>query len=174
MENIIYTDKTIKKIIIEAIKEFDKEQKYEQKKKVFHNTRLLMSNYNSLRNHVGNAVDDINKLKNHELQESNYIDITQGYDELYIYAIKKSKIKTLIMIAHIDVALEALKENQCKIGTNCKYEALEMFYLSEMRYEDIQEHFQCSKNTPGRWINQMLNELSILIFGLDGLKSYMM
>lgn len=167
-------DETIKKAIVEAIKEFDRERKNEQKKKIFHNTRLLMANYNDLKNHVGNAIDDIYKLKEYELDNSDYMNMERAYDELYIFSIKKSKIKTMIMIAHIDAALSALAKKQCKIGTSCKYEALEMFYLDGLKYEEIQEHFECGKNTPGRWVDQMIDELSVLIFGLDGLKSYMM
>lgn len=49
-------------------------------------------------------------------------------DEIYILSIKRSKIKTLIMIAHIDMAMEALKQKQIKLRASEKYETL--FVLS--------------------------------------------
>ena len=49
MEN---TDEIIRLVAKEAIKEFDKEQKEKKKKKVFHNTKLLLKHYNSLKTHV--------------------------------------------------------------------------------------------------------------------------
>lgn len=149
----------------QAIKEYDKEKSKEQKKKVFHNTRLLLSHYNDLKNHVKNAIDDVNKL------ESGLIDTEElDRDQLYILSIKKSKTKTLIMIAHIDCALETLGKKQYKVCTPEKFQALKMFYLDEFTYEEIQEKLCCGKNTPRRWINEMINELGILLFGIDGLK----
>ena len=97
MEN---TDEIIRLVAKEAIKEFDKEQKEKKKKKVFHNTKLLLKHYNSLKTHVEEAIDDVKKIH----VDSEIDDICS--DELYIASIKRSKSKTLIMIAHIDMALE--------------------------------------------------------------------
>lgn len=169
-KNKVNVDELISKAAKEAIKEYDKEKKQEQRKKVFHNTRLLLSHYNDLKSHVENAIDDINKLKNHEIRESDFLDADKSADELYILSIKRSKTKTLIMISHIDMALEILKQKQYKACSIEKYEALKMYYIDEMTYEDLQEYFKCGINTPRRWINEMVKELSILLFGIDGLK----
>jgi hypothetical protein len=168
--NNINIDEMISRATKEAIKEYDREKKQEQRKKVFHNTRLLLSHYNDLKNHVENAIDDINKLKDHELVKSDYIDMSKEYDEFYILSLKRSKIKTLIMVSHIDMALEILKQKQYRACSIEKYEALRMFYIDEKTYEEIQEYFKCGINTPRRWINETTNELSILLFGIDGLK----
>lgn len=165
MSKGVNIEEVIKKVTKEAIKEFDKEQKEGKRKKVFHNTRLLLSHYNDLRAHVDNAIDDVRQLEE-DLTELGDIE----RDELYILSIKRSKSKTLIMIAHIDMAMELLRQKQVKADTEYKYEALKMVFFDKLTYEDVQERFECSKNTPGRWINQMINELSILLFGIDGLK----
>lgn len=168
--NRLDLEEIINKAAKEAVKEFNKEKLIEQKKRVFHNTRLLLKHYNELKDHIEHAVDDINKLDSHMLIESDFIDMEKETDELYIMSIKRSKTKTLIMVSHIDTALERLRKKQIESGTIERYEALIMFYINRMTYEDIQEKFQCSKNTPGRWINQMTNELSVYLFGIDGLK----
>lgn len=165
MKNSINIDETIKKAAKEAIKEFDKEKREENRKKVFHNTRLLLKHYNDLKTHVNRAIDDVNKLEN-DLEELGDIE----RDELYILSIKRSKSKTLIMIAHIDMAMEALRQKQYKLCAVEKYDALKMFYMDEVSYDEIVKHFNCGVNTPRRWMNDMVNELSILLFGIDGMK----
>lgn len=158
-------DEVIKSAAKEAVKEYDKELKEKQKKTVFHNTRLLLKHYNDLKSHLNKAIDDISKLDG-DLLELGHLDM----DELYILSIKRSKVKTLIMIAHIDMAMEALKQKEIKLCSMEKYEALRMFYIDEVSYDEIVKHFNCGVNTPRRWMNEMINELSILLFGVDGMK----
>ena len=165
MRGQINIEETINRATKQAIKEYDKEKAEEQRKKVFHNTRLLLSHYNDLKSHVENAIDDATKLEE-GLSELGDID----RDELYILSIKRSKSKTLIMIAHIDMALEILRRKQIKLCATEKYEALKMFYLDDIPYDEIVKYFNCGVNTPRRWMNDMINELSILLFGIDGLK----
>lgn len=155
----------ISKAAKEAIREYDKEKIQEQRRKVFHNTKLLLKHYNDLKSHVDNAISDVTRL------ETDLIDLNEfERDELYILSIKKSKTKTLIMIAHIDMAMEALKKKQYKLCAMEKYQSLKMFYFDEMTYEKIAEQLSCSIITARRWINEMINELSINLFGIDGMK----
>lgn len=155
----------INKAAKEAVKEFNKEKLIEQRKKVFHNTRLLLKHYNDLKSHVEKAIDDVNKLDD-DLLELGELDA----DDLYILSIKRSKAKTLIMISHIDMAMEALKQKQIKLCSIEKYEALRMFYIDEVSYDEIVKYFNCGVNTPRRWMSEMLNELSIFLFGVEGMK----
>lgn len=163
-------DEVIKSAAKEAVKEYDKELKEKQKKTVFHNTRLLLKHYNDLKSHMENAVDDIYKLKNNELDFSDYIDMDKCYDELYIASLKRSKVKTLMMVAHIDMAMEALRNKQVKLYSIEKYKSLEQCYFEEKTYEEIAEDLNCSVVTARRWVNEMVKELSILLFGIDGLR----
>jgi hypothetical protein len=158
-------NKAAKESARQAIKEYDKEKKQEQRKNVFHNTRLLLKHYNDLRQHVENAIDDVRQL------ETDLIDLGDiERDELYILSIKRSKSKTLIMIAHIDMAMEILKQKQIKLCSLEKSDALRMFYIEKMTYEEISEKLNCGVNTSRRWVNEMLIELSILLFGIEGIK----
>lgn len=162
-ENI---DEIIEKATKKAIKEFNKERIQDSKDKIFHNTKLLLENYNELKEHVNNAIDDAGKLKEEYLME---LDTSQK-DEIYILSIKRSKSKTLIMIAHIDMAMNILKKKQKKLGTIEKYNVLEMFYFQKVTYDDIVKKINCGINTPRRWINEMIKELGILLFGVEGIK----
>lgn len=158
-------DEIIERATYKAIKIYEKEKIIDQRKKVLHNTKLLMKHYNDLKEHAESAVETISEIN---FNDCNVVDLDK--DDLYILSIKRSKIKTLIMISHIDASLALLEQKQMKLNTIYKYDALEMFYIQEKSYEDIQEKLSCGKNTPARWINQMLNELSILLFGVDGIR----
>nr|WP_313884812.1 helix-turn-helix domain-containing protein [Clostridium argentinense] len=159
-------DEIINKAVKEAIREYDKEKMVERKDKRFHNTRLLLKHYNDLKNHIKNAIDDINQIRD----ESDYLDILDDVDELYILSIKRSKTKTLIMLSHIDMALEMLKNKQEKLCSLEKYLALEKYYKDEKSYEDVAEELNCSVITAKRWVKEMTNELSIFLFGIEGMK----
>lgn len=159
-------DEAIKKATKEAIREYDKEKKQEQKRNVFHNTKLLLKHYNDLKTHVNNAIDDVNSI---ECDLGEFGDITDR-DELYISSIRRSKSKTLIMIAHIEMAMEQLRKKQYRLCSSEKYKALEKYYFYEKTYEQIAEELNCGVITVRRWVNEMINELSILLFGIDGLK----
>lgn len=161
-------DDTINKAVREAIKEYDKEKIQQQKRKVLHNTKLLLKHYNDLKSHISNAIDDVNQLEQN-LLDTGDLDI----DDIYILSIKRSKTKTLIMLAHIDIAMENLKQKQYKLCSIEKYQALNKYYFEEKTYEKIAEELNCGVITVRRWVNEMTNELSILIFGIDGLKSDM-
>ncbi len=158
-------DRAAKKAAAEAIKEIKVKEKEEKKKYKLHNTWLLLKNYNELVSNVNNSIDEISQLENDRIDFGSLDE-----EELFIMSIKKSKAKTLIMIAHIDRAMKTLKENQKKKGTVEKYEVLEKFYLKEFKYDELVEQYSCGVNTPRRWMNEMIDELSVLLFGIDGLK----
>lgn len=165
-KGIINIDKTIEKAVKVAIKEYDKEKKAESRKNVFHNTKLLMKHYNDLKSHVDNAISDVNQLEEDKLELGDLYD----EDELYIASIKKSKTKSLIMIAHIDAAMETLYKQHKRKGTLEKYQAFTNYYIDEKTYEEISEQLNCGVNTPRRWINELLNELGVYLFGVECIK----
>lgn len=159
----------IKKAVNIALKEFKKSEKEEQKQRVLHNTKLLMKHYPSLKAHADNAIYSVDKLQ--EQREEEYLEHREDEDDkAYILSIRRSRVRTLIMVSHIDQAMKELKEKKKRDNTFEQYRALEMYYIEKMSYEEIQEELNCSKNTPSRWINSAIQDLSILLFGLDGLK----
>lgn len=160
----INIDEVIKKATKEAIREYTKELRKEQKNKTFHNTRLLMKNYNNLKEHMEKGIDSLKFA----LDNGDYDELTE--DEVYILSIKQSKARTLIMVAHIDIALEALKEKQYRMSCHEKYKAFKKYFIENETYEDIAAELNGSVITVRRWINEMVKQLAVLIFGVDGLK----
>jgi hypothetical protein len=174
-----------------TIKEFNKEQKKEARNHVFHNTKLLMENYISLKEHMLKSISNLNDAKAIKSGNKNIDDVINrddyetpreyindekemgeliDADELYIRSIEKSKFRTFIMVTHIDVALNLLKKKAYKEEKENEYQAFICHYIYGETYETIQGKFHVGEATPSRWMNHMCRELSVFLFGIDGLK----
>lgn len=167
-------ESAIQEAVKVAIREYDKEKKLQGKRNAFHNTKLLMKHYNDLKEHVRRGISDVKELESSRedlIEHKNEIDdLYMNTDELFIESIKKSKSKSIIMIAHIDAALSCLKNKHKNKGTIEKYLALENYFIKEKTYEEISEILNCGVNTPRRWINELTNELGVYLFGIDSIK----
>lgn len=153
----INIDETINKAVKEAIKEYDKEKELSQRDKRLHNTRLLMRNYNILKDHIDNVSDDLK------------VDVDTEEDEVWISSITRTKLRTMKMMAYVDSGL-GLLEKQFK--ENCeeyKYKAFELYYIDKKTNEEIQELLNCGKNSPKKWSDSVTERLSVLLWGIDAL-----
>jgi hypothetical protein len=154
---------------VEAVKIVKEEERQRNKRTRYHNTELLLRNYLNLLDHYENAKDKASDIMN--LEE---LDV----DEVIIQAIKRSRVRTMVMIAQIENCLELLKNRMTSKGQPEKYDVIFCLYLDEAR-RDIQfgelvktvaQELHCGENTVRRWKNEMITELSISLFGVDGLK----
>jgi hypothetical protein len=154
-------DELIERAVKKAIKDYSKEQKSERKRKALHNTKLLLKNYEKIKSSVEEAISEANQLESQSYSDE---------DDVYIASIRRSKLKSLIVIAHIDRALELAKE---------EYEQKEMLYKYTAFYECLMNNVTCEKEaeeletstvTIRRWITEVTKEISIRIFGVDGLE----
>lgn len=48
-----------------------------------------------------------------------------------------------------------------------QYKAFEMYFMQGMDYAEIAEQLDTGKNTPRRWVTGIINELSVLLWGID-------
>lgn len=133
----------------------------EAKDKRLHNTRLLMKNYNALKEHIDNVNEDIEEFE---------LEVEDGTkDGVWIMSIARSKLRTAKMLGYIDSAMELLEERFRKNGEMEKYRAFTLFFIEKKTNEEIQEILTCGKNSPKRWSDLIINELSILLWGIDAL-----
>lgn len=153
----------IKECIGEAFLDLQKKDKMEKKKGAFRNTKLLMENYNAFKFNAEKGISDSNQLN---------IDLYEEIDEdtLYVMSIRRSKLRSLIMVSHIDACLKNLKDNQTKKGTIEKFNIFTYYFIEGMTYERMAEEYSCATITARRWIKEMLMELGFYLFGVDGLK----
>ena len=147
----------------EALKEHEKQLRREKRIKVFQNTKKLMENYNRICQSVEEGVAELSDMDNgDELEE-----FTE--EDIFINSIIKSKLRSIVMIGHIDKCLRLLEDEECRKNTHEKYLAFKYFYLDGMTYESIAEIYGYGERTARRWITELTGILSVYLFGADAL-----
>ncbi len=156
-------DDLIEKAVKRAIREYSKEQKAGQKRKALHNTKLLLRNYRKIQASIEEAISDAKQLENE------YV-VLDASDELYIESIRRSKIKSLIVIAHIDKALVLVQEECKRKNVPEKYDIFVSCVMEGMIYEDAAEQYNTSKQSICRWVTDVTRSISIHLFGVEGVE----
>lgn len=147
----------------EALKEHEMQLRREKRIKVFQNTKKLMENYNRICQSVEEGVAELSDMDNgDELEE-----FTE--EDIFINSILKSKLRSIVMIGHIDKCLKLLEDEECRKNTHEKYLAFKYFYLDGMTYESIAEIYGYGERTARRWITELTGILSVYLFGADAL-----
>lgn len=157
-------DELIEKAVKKAIKEYTKEEKQERKNKALHNTKLLLKNYNKINSSIYEAISDANQL------EQDMIEMDDS-EEVYINSIRKSKLRSLIVIAHIDKALSLTKAEFEQRDMLYKYDALHDCLINGNTLEKEAEVLSTSVVTVRRWITEVTKVISIRLFGTDGVET---
>ena len=123
------------------------------------NTALLMENYRQLHDFPDRAIS-----------EAAEAGLAEG--QTYLHSIRASRAKTLIMLAHLDESLRQLELEMKARELAYKYEAFRLHYVEGVTYEEIAERMNAGKNSPARWCKEMNQRLSVILFGVDGLKKW--
>lgn len=166
-----------------AAKEALREQKEEERQRIkrtrYHNTELLLKNYLSLLEHYENAKDKASDIPDEVLHFvfNSETDLDDDMDEVIVKAIKRSRIRTAIMITQIETCLKILKLRMSSKGQPEKYEVIHCLYLDKARrhinfgelIKTVAQELNCGEKSVYRWKNEMVTEFSILLFGVDGL-----
>lgn len=174
-------EEAVKIGIREGIK-YIKEQEYYKTKKRYdrrlRNTRLLLKHYRNLKVHDGLANRSLSSIR-----EENAIDVLDNVEsiddeEQYVQAISRTKIRTAIIVGHINKSMGYYKAI-CKKDGNIKkrrYDIIRYMYIDPIEnnmvptYEEAAKHFDVTVKTIGRDIRAAIEDLSILFFGIDGIK----
>lgn len=179
-KKLISYDEAVKIGIREGIK-YIKEQEYHKTTKRYdrrlRNTRLLLKHYRALKAHNKIAVSISNQI-----YEENAVDILDDIEaiddeEQYVQAISRTKIRTKIIVGHVNKALKYYKAI-CESEDSTKarrYKIIKYAYMDPQKddiaptYEEIAEHFGLNVKTVGRDVRLAIADLSILFFGIDGI-----
>jgi hypothetical protein len=142
-----------------AIIELRKQEERDRRKDKYHNTFTLMKCYRDAVFHIENAISDGGQLK---------LDgMTDEQQRLYLQSIRRTRLKTLIMTVHIDKAVEEIERRRKAAGREVEYKAFELYFIQGKDYAEIAEELETGKNTPRRWVTAIINELSVLLWGID-------
>lgn len=143
-----------------------------QKKRQFRNTGLLLANYQAFKTMVRDSVYSSKQLQ----AEDDAAEILQTMGikknaELEIESIKRSAVRTAVIMQHIDKMLELYREISARDEMQSRrYEVLRMRYLDEKALSviEIGESLNISKESVYADLRQAKTELSALIFGAEG------
>ena len=141
------------------------------------NTRLLLKHYRTLKAH--NKIADSSTDKIYEEDAVDVLDDIEAIDdeEQYVQAISRTKIRTLIIVGHLNKAMkyyEAICKSEGKIQER-RYKIIKYMYIdsreddSTPNYEEAAEYFNLNIKTVGRDVRLAIEDLSILFFGIDGI-----
>jgi len=158
---------------VEALKLQKDDERMRIRKSRFHNTELLLKKYLSLIKHLELAQD---KASDEDLKEYNFEE--SDVDDVIIYAIRRGRIRTLIMVMQVEISLAELRTKMIDKGQPEKYAVIDKLYLDHVkslmpwteRVRIIAAEIHCSEKSVYTWKNDMIEELSIMVFGVDGLR----
>lgn len=150
----------------EAVKELKASIDREHRAKIFQNTKYLMENYSRIKDSVEQGVSSARELE----PDTYNIDFEGELDEIFVESIRRGKVRSVVMLAHIDKCLVLLQRDQERKNTPEKYLAFKYFYLDGMSYESIAEVYGYNERTARRWINEMIRILGVYLYGIDGLR----
>lgn len=148
-----------------AIKELRKEEAKEKKKNKYHDTFSLMRCYRDATFHIENAISEGTQLELEGMEEEQ--------KETYLRSVRKTRFKTMLMTANIDKAIDEMARRRKEAGREQEYNVFDMYFMQGMTYEQIIEQVEkdsgekLGKNTPRRWVTGIINEMSVLLWGLE-------
>lgn len=152
-------EQLIQKAAKAAVAEYKRQEEKDKKRDKYHNTFMLLKCYRDAAFHVENAISDGTQLA--------LAGMTDEQQRTYLESVRRSRFKTMIMTAHIDKAVEEMERRRKAAGREVEYKAFEMYFMQGMDYAQIAEELDTGKNTPRRWVTAIINELSVLLWGID-------
>lgn len=156
---VTLSEEDIKRLIKEGIREYKKDEAKGKQKDRYHDTFQLMKIYRDAAIHIHESISEADQLAMQGM--------TGRQKDIYIKSIRESKIRSMIMEAHIDRMLKELKERRTQTEREYEYKAFEMYFLQGKTYEQIAEELNCGSSSPRRWTSGVLRELSPLLWGYD-------
>lgn len=158
-----------------ALEKFKRTQEKESKKtrdRRLRNTRKLLENYRRLKRHAESAVYS-------SMQEEVEDIINEMWDpndrsEQIVFSIKSSATRTSIIMAHVTAEIEEYRR-LCYASPNQidrdRADALFARYIdeNEMTIEEIADKLCVGERTVQRYIERATKDVSVFMFGIDGL-----
>lgn len=139
------------------------------------NMKALLINYRSLVDHSKNSVYEAYQIEN-DTEFSEILELMSGStrENFRVESIKKSAVKTRIMICHIDKMLELYKmhcERSAKSEDKRRYRVIHSLYISEKHKlpEELAEEEAVEIRTIYRDVEAAIEWLTPLMFGVDWL-----
>ena len=124
------------------------------------NTKLLLKNFRHLKAHANSI-----RVELDELDELLILD-SEDLDEIEVESIKKSKRKTLIMLAFISHMLELYRTINEK-----RHMIVACLYIADEKtsVEELANYYKCTTRAIYKELRIAVSEISALFFGVDSI-----
>ncbi|WP_439647738.1 hypothetical protein [Collibacillus ludicampi] len=155
-----------------AMEYLEKEKQKQQKVKRdwrLRNTKLLLKNYRSFVAHSAEVKEELTALQRAEALEEIYT------EDLAVEAIKRSKKRTLAMVQFMQRMMgvyKAMCESSGQPEDLRRYHVIHAMYISDEKLtaEQLAEFHKIEVRTVYNDIKNACKTLSVLIFGVDGIR----
>lgn len=143
--------------------------------KQLRNTKLLMKNYRSLKEHAENAVFDASSADDDDVNEIlNLMSEWVKEEDTTVDSIKKSAAKTRLIMDHVDEMLRIYRaacERSKKPEDMRRYNVLYDYYIGEQEstVEELAERYGVELRTVYRDLRDATDRVTALIFGVEGI-----
>ena len=139
------------------------EIKKQQSDRRFHNTKLLLKNYNKLKDHL----DEVNT----DCFLNYFDDETQNEigEDIFLKSLLRTKARTAQMLSCIDTALAIVEKEYEDKNASYVFEAFEMHFFENKTYSEIADKYYSSKSSVERWIKEVINKINVLLWGIEAL-----
>ena len=170
MKEPVNIDKAeIIRLTVEAVKNYDQQQRVKNIKSrhewKLRNTRLLLNHYNYFKDHIDESIYCSDQMKTIDLLS----EIESVNTNINIQSIKKSAQKTFIIMSHIDSMIDLYQSWCVRSGETeqRRLRVLKMFFFDKIKVPEILQAEFISERTFYRDIDEAVNKLSALIFGIE-------
>jgi uncharacterized protein (DUF885 family) len=159
----------------QAIQEYKKltnETEKFRRDKRYHNTKLLLKHYRDFREHVKNSVYSDGQIdQNRDADDWLELMETVADDEIYIKSIMRTRKRTEIILAHINIMMDFYEAQGEKDATKAlRHDVITSIYRHGNTFEETAEKMKISTGYVYRLERHGIEDLSVLLFGIDGLK----
>ncbi|MFF5993696.1 hypothetical protein AAGS61_02925 [Lysinibacillus sp. KU-BSD001] len=158
-----------------AIEEYQKKKKaieQEEKNKRLHNVEELLKSYIMLKEYV-KRIDEKAKASISSSvvmkETESLIELLEFSDDI-VGAIKESSQRTIVMIRHMDSALEALEFIYKRENNERDFNILKKRYVDATMPAELAEFYQFNKRTIQKILSRVRARYSVLLFGIYGVK----
>ena len=160
------------KIAFEKFQSLTQESLSERHQRRFRNTKELLKNFPNLKFHAKKAIYKAEHKDSSAIEILEEIEIKEK--TLFIESIKESASRTYIIINHIEKMLRfySVMAKNCGKIYKTRWEIISDVYLArdKKNIDEIAEKMSYSSRQIERQLNDAIEDLSGLIFGIDGIK----
>lgn len=159
----------------QAIVAYEKQkqtQQQKEKKKRLYNAKILLKNYRVLKSYIGRIDGRAKAAYSKTLmvnETENLINLIE-FSEDIVSSIKDQSQKTIVMIKHLDNALDALELIYKQENNERHFNVLKKRYIEGMAINKIGELYNMNSRSIYKIIDSTSERLAILLFGVYGIK----